>query len=609
MASEARIGQRRSYDGALCTVRYIGEVAGTTGSWLGVEWDDPTRGKHDGHHKGIRYFSCKSKSATAASFIRPTRPVDPPQTFVSALQLKYASESTADQQPLAAQKQVIISGKVAEEIGFDKARRKLARLSELRVVILDGSRIAYASQPASSTQDNKDNGQSISQVCPKITDLDVSRNLFEHFGTVVDICAELSLVRSLRVNGNRFQDTLEDERLKRAGDVFKGIGELAVDETTLEWQEICHIAAQFPSMRTLYSSANQLSCLSPIPQGSFALTLVSLHMEFNDFTSVADLTALAAIPTLRNLHLKGNRISTILPPSGSDKAPVFPPSLQYLDISYNQVSTWSLVDSLHSVFPGLNSLRFSHNPIYDNAELDNPSSVISAHVNKGGKTDEAYMLLLARLPNLKVLNFSTITPADRADAEMFYLSRIAKQLAAVPEAAEGEVLARHRRWAELCELYGEPAVVRQGEVNPNFLEGRLIGVQFCLSEGSWDAAQPADRLRKDAMIPKSFDLYTVKGIVGKLFGLPPLELRLVWETGEWDPVAGFDDEAGDSSEEEEMEVEWERTEDQGASAGEVPPTGSKGGRWVKREVELKDGPRHFGYCVDGLEAKIRVELR
>jgi dynactin complex subunit len=58
MAAPAEIGQRRSYDGALCTVRYIGEVAGASGSWLGVEWDDPSRGKHDGHHKGVRYFSC-----------------------------------------------------------------------------------------------------------------------------------------------------------------------------------------------------------------------------------------------------------------------------------------------------------------------------------------------------------------------------------------------------------------------------------------------------------------------------------------------------------------------------------------------------------------------
>lgn len=53
------LGQRRSYDGALCTVRYVGQVAGTTGDWLGVEWDDPSRGKHDGAHKGVRYFTCK----------------------------------------------------------------------------------------------------------------------------------------------------------------------------------------------------------------------------------------------------------------------------------------------------------------------------------------------------------------------------------------------------------------------------------------------------------------------------------------------------------------------------------------------------------------------
>jgi len=53
------IGQRRSFDGHLCTIRYVGSVQGTAGDWLGVEWDDATRGKHAGEHKGIRYFTCK----------------------------------------------------------------------------------------------------------------------------------------------------------------------------------------------------------------------------------------------------------------------------------------------------------------------------------------------------------------------------------------------------------------------------------------------------------------------------------------------------------------------------------------------------------------------
>lgn len=44
-----------SFQGHPCTIRYIGEVKDTEKEWLGVEWDDPSRGKNDG--KG--YFECK----------------------------------------------------------------------------------------------------------------------------------------------------------------------------------------------------------------------------------------------------------------------------------------------------------------------------------------------------------------------------------------------------------------------------------------------------------------------------------------------------------------------------------------------------------------------
>lgn len=59
MAVNYYIGQRLSFSGALCTVRYIGTVQGTKGEWLGVEWDDPTRGKHAGEHEGVKYFECE----------------------------------------------------------------------------------------------------------------------------------------------------------------------------------------------------------------------------------------------------------------------------------------------------------------------------------------------------------------------------------------------------------------------------------------------------------------------------------------------------------------------------------------------------------------------
>ena len=51
-------GTRISHSGSIGTVRYVGPVDGTNGVWLGVEWDDPKRGKHDGVKDGRRYFSC-----------------------------------------------------------------------------------------------------------------------------------------------------------------------------------------------------------------------------------------------------------------------------------------------------------------------------------------------------------------------------------------------------------------------------------------------------------------------------------------------------------------------------------------------------------------------
>lgn len=53
------VGQRVSFD-SLGTIRYIGPVdgAGAKKEWLGIEWDNSERGKHNGVLKGKRYFTC-----------------------------------------------------------------------------------------------------------------------------------------------------------------------------------------------------------------------------------------------------------------------------------------------------------------------------------------------------------------------------------------------------------------------------------------------------------------------------------------------------------------------------------------------------------------------
>ncbi|KAK7988584.1 3-alpha-(or 20-beta)-hydroxysteroid dehydrogenase [Apiospora arundinis] len=565
MASKAKVGDRLSYDGAVCTVRYIGEVAGTTGNWIGVEWDDATRGKHDGSHKGQRYFTCKSKSPTAASFVRPTRTAEPPRSFVAALKEKYTAEIATGGI------EIRFSGKLAEEVGFEKIRRKQADLAELKHAILDGTRVAHA-------YDEGD--ERIRDTCPKVINLELSRNLFTHMGTVAGICSELPGLRNLRLNGNRFQDVFNDEGLQDAENIFANVTELALEENLIDWNEICHVATKFPGLADLSVDLNQLSSLPAVPLKSLSTSLVSLNLEFNEFTSFTDIASLSEMKSLRNLHLKGNNISAITP-NASDSAPIFSSSLRFLDISYNKVSTWSFIDDLPSTFPGLTSLRFAHNPIYEN-----PDPELSAQSKSIG--EDAYMITVGRLAQLEKLNFGNITKADRQDAEMFYLARIGKT------SRSGTAKPRGR-------------MNRTKEINPAFLEARLINVQFIYHppRGENDAYP----LEKTSKIPKSYDIYRVKGIAGKLFAQKPLDLRLIWETGEWDPVAGFDDEVDeDDSGEEENDMEEDVVA--GVDAGDgTSQAEKKVGKWVKREVELRDGPRQLGFCVDGLEAKVRVEVR
>jgi hypothetical protein len=69
MTHNYRVGQRVSFEGQLCTIRYIGEVQGTAREWLGVEWDNPSRGKHDG--QGL--FKCMLISLAWDHFLNLNR--------------------------------------------------------------------------------------------------------------------------------------------------------------------------------------------------------------------------------------------------------------------------------------------------------------------------------------------------------------------------------------------------------------------------------------------------------------------------------------------------------------------------------------------------------
>lgn len=104
-------------------------------------------------------------------------------SFVAALQEKYTAE-------LSNTTAIQFSGKIAEEVGFEKTRSKQAQLSELRYAVLDGTRISTVYEEGDA---------SIADTCPRVVELDLSRNLFKRVGLVVAICSELPRLRELRL--------------------------------------------------------------------------------------------------------------------------------------------------------------------------------------------------------------------------------------------------------------------------------------------------------------------------------------------------------------------------------------------------------------------------
>lgn len=85
-----------------------------------------------------------------------------------------------------------------------------------------------------------------------------------------------------------------------------------------------------------------------------------------------------------------------------------------------------------------------------------------------------------------------------------------------------------------------------------------------------------------------------------------MSLKLVWETGEWDPIAGADDSDDDSDLEQEVESEKGKRDAEGRA--EKKEERDKG-RWIQREEELVDGTKNVGFWVEGREARVRIEMR
>ena len=143
----------------------------------------------------------QSSIPTAASFIRPSRPTDTPISFLDAIKSKYATLEDSTENAIS------ISGKAVEEVGFEKVKRQLAALSELKIIILDGlplkginSRSMTEAEIMCTGLDDLKTGKKGWFGSLKIEELDLSRTLLETWADVLAIGSLLPKLSTLELS-------------------------------------------------------------------------------------------------------------------------------------------------------------------------------------------------------------------------------------------------------------------------------------------------------------------------------------------------------------------------------------------------------------------------
>lgn len=124
----------------------------------------------------------------------------------------------------------------------------MADLKALRIVILDNlciSRPAIRRHLGAPLQKESEQAYAtdVQDTAPKIIEFDLSRNLFENWDEIVDICRQLRSLRSLKVDGNKFRSINEphsNPSLKL--EPFTMLQSLSLDNTLLSWNQVSFVS-------------------------------------------------------------------------------------------------------------------------------------------------------------------------------------------------------------------------------------------------------------------------------------------------------------------------------------------------------------------------------
>lgn len=393
-----KVGDRISVGQCHATVKFAGilPVWGPETVALGVEWDDPTRGKNSGELNGVKYF--KVSVDGAGLFLKASNTkIVAGVSCMDAILGRYASEENET----ALQEKIQFGLKIVENYGFERLNVILRNIQNLKTVMLDKQNVGFAGD-----------------LCefPEAEYLDLSFNLLLSWDELQQILGSFQNIRSLNLNANRFSGNCDL-------DLPHGLAELYLASCSITVDQVNSV--NLGKIEKLVLAGNKWTT-DDVNRLKVPFLLLFLDLSFNEITEIPENIRQSSI---QHLVLSDNRVCELQP------------HLSFLnvisvDLRFNSFLSWDFVDVLNLVFPNMASLRLDGNPIF--SEMSSEELTVDVIARIGGFENERLSSKLARL------NGSAISPEEIRNAELYFVLKV--KLGKIP-------YQNQKRWELLLKKY------------------------------------------------------------------------------------------------------------------------------------------------------------
>eukprot|EP00088_Acartia_fossae_P019718 TRINITY_DN21524_c0_g1_i2.p1 TRINITY_DN21524_c0_g1~~TRINITY_DN21524_c0_g1_i2.p1 ORF type:complete len:453 (+),score=95.33 TRINITY_DN21524_c0_g1_i2:147-1505(+) len=232
-----------------------------------------------------------------------------------------------------------------------------------------------------------------------ITDLDLTDNLVSDWSQVFIVLKEFPCLEFLNLTNNLLTDTVSKEHCPDVQQGASRVRKFILNGNKLNWPSVHFLLSVLTRLEELHLSINNLHDIDDAKYEHSELRM--LYLSCNPISDLAKLQDRFVFncPKLEGLILAECPISRI---PRLEKPEVN--TLKQFNISCSEINSWQELDNINS-YQGLTELKIQDCPLL-----------------RGYTEDERRMLLISRLPHVKILNGGdTIKADEREDAERAFI--------------------------------------------------------------------------------------------------------------------------------------------------------------------------------------------